>query len=115
MLCGFRRIAPEPEWGHNGAMTTTHKINFRLPMDLLEEAKAQATALGVSLNAYLLFAVHEQVRKTRRELGGEPSAPRKASRAAAKPVLQQGERVGRNDPCPCGSGRKAKHCHPDRC
>jgi hypothetical protein len=20
-------------------------------------------------------------------------------------------RVGRNDPCPCGSGRKYKHCH----
>jgi uncharacterized protein len=20
-------------------------------------------------------------------------------------------RVGRNDPCPCGSGRKTKHCH----
>jgi SEC-C motif len=21
------------------------------------------------------------------------------------------EKVGRNDPCPCGSGRKSKHCH----
>ncbi|MCR6659899.1 MAG: SEC-C metal-binding domain-containing protein [Asticcacaulis sp.] len=20
-------------------------------------------------------------------------------------------RVGRNEPCPCGSGRKFKHCH----
>lgn len=20
-------------------------------------------------------------------------------------------RIGRNDPCPCGSGKKAKHCH----
>ncbi|MFN8899499.1 MAG: SEC-C metal-binding domain-containing protein, partial [Pseudomonadota bacterium] len=20
-------------------------------------------------------------------------------------------KVGRNDPCPCGSGRKYKHCH----
>jgi preprotein translocase subunit SecA len=20
-------------------------------------------------------------------------------------------RLGRNDPCPCGSGRKVKHCH----
>jgi preprotein translocase subunit SecA len=23
----------------------------------------------------------------------------------------QAKRVGRNQPCPCGSGRKAKHCH----
>ncbi|WP_143285575.1 SEC-C metal-binding domain-containing protein, partial [Burkholderia pseudomallei] len=23
----------------------------------------------------------------------------------------EGPRVGRNDPCPCGSGKKYKHCH----
>ena len=22
-----------------------------------------------------------------------------------------GQKVGRNDPCPCGSGKKYKHCH----
>jgi preprotein translocase subunit SecA len=22
-----------------------------------------------------------------------------------------GEKVGRNEPCPCGSGKKYKHCH----
>lgn len=30
------------------------------------------------------------------------------------PVVQQlvaGNKVGRNDPCPCGSGKKYKHCH----
>ncbi|WP_234919321.1 SEC-C metal-binding domain-containing protein, partial [Aeromonas veronii] len=21
------------------------------------------------------------------------------------------QKVGRNDPCPCGSGKKYKHCH----
>ena len=25
--------------------------------------------------------------------------------------IQVGEKVGRNDPCPCGSGKKYKHCH----
>ena len=28
----------------------------------------------------------------------------------AEPVIA-GDRVGRNDPCPCGSGKKYKHCH----
>ncbi|PYP84938.1 MAG: preprotein translocase subunit SecA [Blastocatellia bacterium AA13] len=28
----------------------------------------------------------------------------------AKPVRHQGPRVGRNDPCPCGSGKKYKKC-----
>jgi len=26
-------------------------------------------------------------------------------------VMRSGEKVGRNDPCPCGSGKKYKHCH----
>ena len=24
---------------------------------------------------------------------------------------REGDKVGRNDPCPCGSGKKYKHCH----
>jgi preprotein translocase subunit SecA len=28
-----------------------------------------------------------------------------------KPVRREGPRVGRNDPCPCGSGKKYKQCH----
>jgi preprotein translocase subunit SecA len=31
--------------------------------------------------------------------------------AAAPPFTRAGEKVGRNDPCPCGSGKKYKHCH----
>ncbi|WP_309569181.1 SEC-C metal-binding domain-containing protein [Xanthomonas phaseoli] len=26
------------------------------------------------------------------------------------PLRRQGPKVGRNDQCPCGSGRKYKHC-----
>jgi preprotein translocase subunit SecA len=28
-----------------------------------------------------------------------------------EPIRNKGERVGRNDPCPCGSGKKYKNCH----
>ena len=27
------------------------------------------------------------------------------------PKLRRTHNSGRNDPCPCGSGRKFKHCH----
>jgi preprotein translocase subunit SecA len=32
---------------------------------------------------------------------------------AKKPLIAGGEfpRVGRNEACPCGSGKKYKHCH----
>ena len=26
-------------------------------------------------------------------------------------VARDGPKVGRNDPCPCGSGKKYKQCH----
>jgi len=42
--------------------------------------------------------------------GAARAAP--AAPAAAAPPFVRGERkIGRNEPCPCGSGRKYKHCH----
>ena len=31
--------------------------------------------------------------------------------AIREPVRREEAKVGRNDPCPCGSGRKYKKCH----
>jgi preprotein translocase subunit SecA len=48
-------------------------------------------------------------RKKRRDL----EAARMAGAASASQPTQRraGEKVGRNDPCPCGSGKKYKKCH----
>ncbi len=35
---------------------------------------------------------------------------RKAQSVALMPIRRETVKVGRNDPCPCGSGRKFKHC-----
>ncbi len=34
-----------------------------------------------------------------------------APEARPEPIRNTGQRVGRNDPCPCGSGKKYKACH----
>ena len=39
-----------------------------------------------------------------------PAPPRPASEEGPKPFKREGKKVGRNDPCPCGSGRKYKKC-----
>jgi preprotein translocase subunit SecA len=31
--------------------------------------------------------------------------------AKPKPIVRDAPKVGRNDPCPCGSGKKYKKCH----
>ncbi|MHB9296100.1 putative preprotein translocase subunit SecA [Pillotina sp. SPG140] len=37
--------------------------------------------------------------------------PETRSQGEAVTVIRSAPKVGRNDPCPCGSGRKYKHCH----
>ena len=51
--------------------------------------------------------------------GGEPapqpdaegSAPPPPAPAPTQPFMRSSQKVGRNDPCPCGSGKKFKQCH----
>lgn len=38
-------------------------------------------------------------------------SPADAENEAARPYVRKEPKVGRNDPCPCGSGKKYKDCH----
>ena len=45
-------------------------------------------------------------------LAGEPSEePAQTPMASQEPTVRDGRKVGRNEPCPCGSGKKFKQCH----
>jgi preprotein translocase subunit SecA len=48
--------------------------------------------------------ISNKERKQRMQLGRGPSAEKPST------FKRQGKKVGRNDPCPCGSGKKFKHC-----
>ena len=39
------------------------------------------------------------------------AAARCRCRSRAGPFVRNERKVGRNEPCPCGSGKKYKHCH----
>ncbi len=41
----------------------------------------------------------------------DPAASGSAEEVPAQPYVREGQKVGRNDPCPCGSGKKYKRCH----
>jgi preprotein translocase subunit SecA len=45
------------------------------------------------------------------ETGEVESLVDESTARASGPVAAAAPRVGRNDPCPCGSGKKYKHCH----
>jgi preprotein translocase subunit SecA len=42
---------------------------------------------------------------------GEVDAPAEPGETPQQPHTRQGPKLGRNDPCWCGSGKKYKHCH----
>ena len=42
---------------------------------------------------------------------GPDDAPQPAAAAPQQPFTREQPKVGRNEPCPCGSGKKYKHCH----
>jgi preprotein translocase subunit SecA len=41
----------------------------------------------------------------------QPAGPDAASATPVQPFTREQPKVGRNEPCPCGSGKKYKHCH----
>ncbi|MGQ3055694.1 MAG: preprotein translocase subunit SecA, partial [Nevskia sp.] len=81
----------------------------------LEEARRNAARPMEFQHADAQSAVAEAVP----ELAPPPPSPPPAGRplapppAMSRPVAPGGEfaKVGRNDPCPCGSGKKFKQCH----
>jgi preprotein translocase subunit SecA len=64
-----------------------------------------------------LEEAHEQrsdlsrVRTNRTEEAARAAAESVSRQAKPQTVRRVEEKVGRNDPCPCGSGKKYKHCH----
>jgi preprotein translocase subunit SecA len=49
---------------------------------------------------------------TEASVDGQPAAePGAIAAEPVQPFVRGGAKVGRNDPCPCGSGRKYKQCH----
>ncbi|MBS0315330.1 MAG: preprotein translocase subunit SecA [Proteobacteria bacterium] len=82
-------------------------VRILLTVQVRTEADAQAVEphAGVQNVAYR----HADVDG----LTGEEEAPPAADgkNAANQPVVNHGPKLGRNDPCWCGSGKKYKHCH----
>jgi preprotein translocase subunit SecA len=57
-------------------------------------------------------AIHEAAPKVRPTDGQDGAlSTNGASDKKQEPIRNRGEKVGRNDPCPCGSGKKYKNCH----
>jgi preprotein translocase subunit SecA len=78
------------------------KIVLTVQVRSEQDVKAVEEAPAVS-NVRFQHADYEEA------LAPKPNDPPLAS--APPPFQRAGQKVGRNDPCPCGSGKKYKQCH----
>jgi len=83
----------------------------------VEEAERRAAAAAAALKnvQYHHSEFGQAMAADDADPGAAAVAIANASAAAAaappQPQIRSTQKVGRNDPCPCGSGKKYKHCH----
>jgi preprotein translocase subunit SecA len=112
-LVGYAQVDPKVEykregmklfetmWSSIGDQTTS--LIFR--MEQLNEDFVGSTWVETS-------ATHAEAPGATEEFAESQQQTSAANQGDAKPepIRNRGERTGRNDPCPCGSGKKYKHC-----
>jgi len=102
-------------------VTTVSKIQVRSQAEIEREELERQQRLARALQAQHAEAISPiQAVPTLSGPGpGDPPGPGgnvmemdpRGTGPAAAPFVRQMPKVGRNEPCPCGSGRKYKHCH----
>ena len=108
-LRGYGQNDPKQEYkkeGYDGFMQMLAAINAQLISQLMRvqgRAQAEETARLQRQMQARRAPVHRRARRRR---------GRARRRRRAGPCVREGApKVGRNDPCPCGSGKKYKKCH----
>ena len=110
-LRGYAQKNPKQEYKREafelfGAMIESVKLDVIKRLTLLEiaeEVPKPDDEMHVE-NVKLQHPNSDGMDESEREGGAEVAVKQ-------KPVVRHTQKVGRNDPCPCGSGKKYKHCH----
>jgi len=116
-LRGYAQKNPKQEYKREAfemfsAMLDSIKQEVVTTLSRLELQAAEQTPLGTAVPPVQEFEFkHEEFRGL-----GAPPEDALAEEAAARreeqhqPYVRDQRKIGRNEPCPCGSGKKYKHC-----
>ncbi len=103
-LRGMGQLDPKVEYKREG---------FEIFQQMLESIQDQVSDLIMKVRIEADRKIEEKFRPTtftKREVGQfEVANPDEPAEEKPKPIVS-GEKIGRNDPCPCGSGKKYKKC-----
>lgn len=96
---------------------------FELFTNMLEEIKVEVTRILLTVqirNEQQVEAVTETMKSPEKieyhhddasAVGAGGNAESQSDEKSVQPFVRQSDKVGRNQPCPCGSGKKYKQCH----
>ncbi len=109
-LRGYAQKNPKQEY---------KRESFQLFSDMLDRIKQEAITIlsFLQIRSEADVDALEQQRRRQQHADAmqfqheEISAIAEEEQERATPYVREGRKVGRNEPCPCGSGKKYKHCH----
>ena len=107
-LRGYGQRDPKQEYkkeGYEMFLRMTWNVRSSLIGNVLRLVPARQETAQEIEQKRLALGRKQRVIESHAEAGAEAEAPRQET------VTRNQPKVGRNDPCPCGSGKKYKKCH----
>lgn len=92
-------------YGQNDPLREYQLEGFQMFEQMVAEIEDEVSTYIMKAQIRENIEREEVAQNTKAVAGGSDAEEKKK-----KPVVK-GERIGRNDPCPCGSGKKYKNCH----
>ncbi len=88
--------------------------SFEMFKDLLDKIKYETTRIIARVKVQQEEDVNALEHKEEQNVTFQHQTPNQSTQREPEKVetfIREGQKVGRNDPCPCGSGKKYKQCH----
>ena len=101
-------------YGQKNPVQEYKRESFAMFTDLLDTINIEIVKALSSVNLEQVGSQQKKILEERRQENNSMPPQRKAAPPRRPTSSQQPKRnlkVGRNDPCPCGSGKKYKQCH----
>ncbi|MEX0799520.1 MAG: SEC-C metal-binding domain-containing protein, partial [Bacteriovoracaceae bacterium] len=103
-------------YGQKDPLVEYKRESFGLYEQMKDQVRRTVVERIFSVRLYTPEEIEEIKKQQQAMLEAQLEAHKKAQAAnqegeAPRPVERKTVKVGRNEPCPCGSGKKFKHCH----
>lgn len=114
-LRGYGQKDPKQEYKREAFEMFNSLLNHIKQEVVMILAKVQVTreedVEAIDQQRQAPIEMHYEHAEANSAFGQSQDAVGEESEASEQPFIRETQKVGRNDPCPCGSGKKFKHCH----